>query len=214
MNATPYVTCSAVYYSMKSLVAPDVPANDGCYRPLTVHIPPDTILSPPLAAPLVGGNHETSQRVVDACFKALAQAIPERVTAGGPTTAGLLIFGTRQEGRWRILYEVHGGGEGAGAARDGGHAMRVHMSNVMNTPIEVVETEYPIEILEQALRPGSGGRAPTAAAWASRGRTGCSRTRRSRPCSSAGSSPRGARSAAPPARRTASRSRATRCRAT
>ncbi len=172
MNATPYVTCSAVYYSMKSLVAPDVPANDGCYRPIAVHIPPDTILSPPPAAPVVGGNHETSQRVVDACYKALAQAIPERVTAGGPTTAGLLIFGTRQDGRWRILYEVHGGGEGAGAARDGGHAMRVHMSNVMNTPVEVVETEYPVEILGQALRPGSGG------AGAHRGGCGFTRTYR------------------------------------
>jgi N-methylhydantoinase B len=157
VNATPYVTCSAVYYSVKSLVAPDVPANDGCYRPITVRIPPDTILSPPPAAPVVGGNHETSQRVVDACYKALARAIPERITAGGPTTAGLLIFGTRQSGRWRILYEVHGGGEGAGMRRDGGHAMRVHMSNVMNTPVEVVETEYPVEILRQALRPGSGG---------------------------------------------------------
>jgi len=172
VNATPYVTCSAVYYSMKSLVAPDVPANDGCYRPLAVNIPPGTILSPPPAAPVVGGNHETSQRVVDACYKALAQAIPERITAGGPTTAGLLIIGTRQDGRWRILYEVHGGGEGAGAARDGGHAMRVHMSNVMNTPIEVVETEYPIEILEQALRPGSGG------AGAQRGGAGFTRAYR------------------------------------
>jgi N-methylhydantoinase B len=157
VNATPYVTCSAVYYSVKSLVAPDVPANDGCYRPISVHIPPGTILCPSPAAPVVGGNHETSQRVVDACYKALAPAIPERITAGGPTTAGLLIFGTRQDGRWRILYEVHGGGEGAGSQRDGGHAVRVHMSNVMNTPVEVVETEYPVEILRQALRPGSGG---------------------------------------------------------
>jgi N-methylhydantoinase B len=157
VNATPYVTRSAVYYSVKSLVAPDVPANDGCYRPITVHIPPGTILNPPSSAPVVGGNHETSQRVVDACYKALAQAIPTRITAGGPTTAGILIFAARVDGRWRIFYEVHGGGEGAGAARDGGHAVRVHMSNVMNTPIEAVETEYPIEILRQALRPGSGG---------------------------------------------------------
>jgi N-methylhydantoinase B len=157
VNATPYVTSSAVYYSVKSLVAPDVPANDGCYRPITVQIPPDTLLNPSPAAPVVGGNHETSQRVVDACYKALAQAVPERITAGGPTTAGLLIFGTRQDGRWRIFYEVHGGGEGAGLQRDGGHAVRVHMSNVMNTPIEVVETEYPIEIVRQALRPDSGG---------------------------------------------------------
>jgi N-methylhydantoinase B len=157
VNATPFVTCSAVYYSVKSLVAPDVPANDGCYRPITAHIPPGTILNPPVSAPVVGGNHETSQRVVDACYKALARAIPERITAGGPTTAGILLFGSRQDGRWRIFYEVHGGGEGASAARDGGHAVRVHMSNVMNTAVEVIETEHPPEILRHALRPGSGG---------------------------------------------------------
>jgi N-methylhydantoinase B len=63
----------------------------------------------------------------------------------------------RHQDRWRILYEVHGGGEGAGARRDGGHAVRVHMSNVMNTPTEVIETEYPMEVLRHALRPGSGG---------------------------------------------------------
>ncbi|MBI2468343.1 MAG: hydantoinase B/oxoprolinase family protein [Candidatus Rokubacteria bacterium] len=157
VNTTPFVTSSAVYYSLKSLVAPDVPGNDGCYRPIAVTVPPGTILNPPLDLPLVGGNHETSQRVVDACYKALAAAIPERITAGGPTTSGLLLFGTRRDGRWQILYEVHGGGEGAGARRDGGHAVRVHMSNVMNTPTEVVETEYPMEVLRHELRPGSGG---------------------------------------------------------
>jgi N-methylhydantoinase B len=157
VNTTPFVACSAVYYSLKSLVAPDVPGNDGSYRPIAVNVPPGTILNPPRDAPVVGGNHETSQRVVDACYKALATAIPERITAGGPTTSGLLLFGTRRDGRWHILYEVHGGGEGAGAHRDGGHAVRVHMSNVMNTPTEVIETEYPMEVLEHALRPGSGG---------------------------------------------------------
>jgi N-methylhydantoinase B len=158
VNTTPFVACSAVYYSLKALVAPDVPGNDGCYRPLAVTVPPGSILNPPPDLPVVGGNHETSQRAVDACFKALAPALPERITAGGPTTAGLLIFGARHEGRWRILYEVHGGGEGAAAHRDGGSAVRVHMSNVMNTPVEVIETEYPVEVVRQALRPGSGGR--------------------------------------------------------
>jgi len=157
VNTTPFVACSAVYYSLKALVAPDVPGNDGCYRPIAVTVPPGTILNPPPDLPVVGGNHETSQRAVDACFKALAHAIPERITAGGPTTSGLLLFSMRDQGRWRILYEVHGGGEGAGAGRDGGHAVRVHMSNVMNTPIEVIETEYPVEIVRHALRPGSGG---------------------------------------------------------
>jgi N-methylhydantoinase B len=172
VNTTPFVACSAVYYSLKSLVAPEVPGNDGCYAPIRVSVPPGTILNPPPDAPVVGGNHETSQRVVDACYKALATAIPERVTAGGPTTSGLLLFGTRREGRWHILYEVHGGGEGAGAGRDGGHAVRVHMSNVMNTPAEVVETEYPIEVLHHALRPGSGG------AGAHRGGVGLTRAYR------------------------------------
>ncbi len=157
VNTTSYVACSAVYYSLKALGAPDVPGNDGCYRPIAVTVPPGTILNPPPDAPVVGGNHETSQRVVDACFKALAPALPDRITAGGPTTSGLLLFGTRHAGRWRILYEVHGGGEGAAAGRDGGHAVRVHMSNVMNTPTEVIETEYPFEVLRHALRPGSGG---------------------------------------------------------
>jgi N-methylhydantoinase B len=157
VNTTPFVASSAVYYSLKSLVGSEIPGNDGCYRPIVVSVPPGTILNPPPDAPVVGGNHETSQRVVDACYKALAPALPERITAGGPTTSGLLLFGTRREGRWHILYEVHGGGEGGGARRDGGHATRVHMSNVMNTPTEVIETAYPMEVLRHTLRPQSGG---------------------------------------------------------
>lgn len=108
-------------------------------------------------APVVGGNHETSQRVVDAIFKALAPALPNRITTGGPTTSGVLIFGGRRDNRWYILYELHGGGEGGAAHRDGGHATRVHLANVMNTPTEVIETEYPIEVLRHHLRIGSGG---------------------------------------------------------
>jgi N-methylhydantoinase B len=157
VNTTRFVACSAVYYSLKALIGPNIPANDGCYRPIEVSVPSGTVLSPSPDAPLVGGNHETSQRVVDAVFKALAPALPERITAGGPTTSGLLLFAGRRDGRWYILYEVHGGGEGAGAHRDGGHAVRVHMSNVMNTPTEVIEAEYPIEVLRQELRGGSGG---------------------------------------------------------
>ncbi len=157
VNTTPFVACSAVYYSLKALVGPDIPANDGCYRPIDVTVPEGTVLNPSPDAPVVGGNHETSQRVVDAIFKALAPALRDRITAGGPTTSGLVLFGARRDGRWSILYEVHGGGEGAAAHRDGGHAVRVHMSNVMNTPAEVIEAEYPIEVLRHELRAGSGG---------------------------------------------------------
>lgn len=158
VNTTPFIACSSVYYAMKTLAAPDVPPNDGCYRPLRVIVPPGTVLSADPDRPVVGGNHETSQRVVDAIFRALAPALPDRVSASGPTTSGVLIFGTRApDGRWTILYEVHGGGEGATAARDGASAIRVHMSNVMNTPTEVIEAEYPLRVEEHALRPGSAG---------------------------------------------------------
>jgi N-methylhydantoinase B len=158
VNTTPFIACSSVYYAMKALVAPEVPPNDGCYRPLHVAVPAGSVLHPDPDRPVVGGNHETSQRVVDAIFKALAPVLPGRIAAGGPTTSGLLLFGARRaDGRWAILYEVHGGGEGATAARDGSPAVRVHMSNVMNTPTEVIEAEYPIAVEEHALRPGSAG---------------------------------------------------------
>jgi N-methylhydantoinase B len=157
VNTTYYIACSAVYYAMKALIAPEVPPNEGCYRPLHVVVPPGTVLRPDPDRPVVGGNHETSQRVVDAIFKALAPVLPDRIAAGGPTTSGVLIFGSRTEQGWSILYEVHGGGEGATAGKDGASAVRVHMSNVMNTPSEVIETEYPFRIEEHALRPGSAG---------------------------------------------------------
>ncbi|MCP5084952.1 MAG: hydantoinase B/oxoprolinase family protein, partial [Alphaproteobacteria bacterium] len=109
--------------------------------------------------PVVGGNHETSQRIVDAIFKAFESVVPERLTAGGSTTSGLLLFSGRdpRSGQWTTLYEVHGGGEGARHDRDGMCAVRPHMSNVMNTPAEVIEASYPILVEAQALRRGSGG---------------------------------------------------------
>jgi N-methylhydantoinase B len=158
VNTTYFIACSAVYYAMKALAAPEVPPNDGCYRPLRVVVPPQTLLRADPDRPVVGGNHETSQRAVDAIFRALAPALPGRVTASGPTTSGVLIFGARTpDGRWTIFYETHGGGEGAGVARDGASALRVYMSNVMNTPTEVVEAEYPLRVEEHALRSGSAG---------------------------------------------------------
>lgn len=158
VNTTSFIACSAVYYAMKTLLAPEVPPNDGCYRPLRVVVPPGSVLCADPDRPVVGGNHETSQRVVDAIFRALAPVVPERVAAAGAATSGVLIFAARNAGgQWAILYEVHGGGEGASATRDGASAIRVHMSNVMNTPTEVIEAEYPIRVEEHALRPGSAG---------------------------------------------------------
>jgi N-methylhydantoinase B len=159
INTTPFIASASVFYVIKALLGPDIQANGGCYRPISVITRPGSILQPPLSSPVVGGNHETSQRVADAIFLALESAVPGQLTAGGPTTSGLLLFGGRRDdGVWTTLYETHGGGEGARKDRDGGNVVRVHMSNVMNTPAEVIEAEYPLRIECQHLRDNSGGR--------------------------------------------------------
>ena len=159
LNATRFVTASAVFYAARALLGPEIPANDGCYRPFRIRLPAGSVLDPGPEAPRVGGNHETSQRVVDAILKALAPALPDRIVAGGAGTSGLVMLsGRRDDGRPFVLYEVHGGGEGGSAARDGTNAIRVHMSNVMNTPVEVIESEYPLRVECCELRRDSAGR--------------------------------------------------------
>lgn len=158
LNTTPYVTAAAVYYAMKAIAGPEIQPNGGCYRPLEVVVRPGSLLDPPKERPLVGGNHETSQRLVDAIFRAFAAAIPARLSAGGSTTAGLLIFGgAGRDGAWKTLYEPHGGGEGARHDRAGVASTRVHLTNTNNTPAEIIEAEFPIRVERHALRRRSGG---------------------------------------------------------
>ncbi|MCP4072523.1 MAG: hydantoinase B/oxoprolinase family protein [Hyphomicrobiales bacterium] len=159
MNATPFTASASVFYAMKVIAGPDIQPNAGCARPVNIITREGSLLHPPVDKPVVAGNHDTSQRIVDAIFKAFEKVVPERLTAGGSTTSGLLLFSGRdpRTGKWTTLYEVHGGGEGARHDRDGMCAVRPHMSNVMNTPAEVIEANYPILIENQALRRGSGG---------------------------------------------------------
>lgn len=158
INTTPFIAAASVFYVMRTLFAPDIPSNAGCYRPLRLLTRPGSVLDPGSEKPVVGGNHETSQRIADALFRAFEPIAADKLTAGGPTTSGLLLFaGRNQEGRWTTLYETHGGGEGARCDRDGMAVLRVHMSNVMNTPAEVIEREYPLRVEFQKLRQQSGG---------------------------------------------------------
>ena len=158
LNTTRFIACSSVYYVCKALLGPEIPANDGLYRALRVAVPRGTLLDPPPDAPVVGGNHETSQRVADALMRAFARALPARVTAAGVGSAAIgIVAGRRADGAPFIFYEVHGGGEGAGAARDGVNGLRSNMGNTMNTPVEAIEHEYPLLVERHELLPGSGG---------------------------------------------------------
>jgi len=159
LNTTRCIANSAVLYVMKSLAPGEMYHTDGAMRPIRVITRLGSIVDPGFGYPVVAGNHETSQRIVDSIIRALSNIIPDRITAGGCGTAGLLIFAGRGlDGRWWTFYETHGGGEGAQNARDGCSATRVHLSNMANTPAEFIEAEYPIEVMRSAVRDNSGGR--------------------------------------------------------
>ena len=158
VNATPYLAATAAGFIIKSISKQEIFHTDGFFRVVRVITRPGSLLQPPTSYPVVLGNHETSQRCVDAIMKALVPCVPEVLSAGGAASAAVLIFtGQWADGRWWSFYEAHGGGEGGRTDRDGWSATRVNLANVMNTPAEMVEAQYPIVISKQALRQGSGG---------------------------------------------------------
>ncbi|SFR91687.1 N-methylhydantoinase B [Halomicrobium zhouii] len=153
VNAPLAVAESAVYYVVRCVTNPDVPPNAGCYEPISVNAPKGSLLNPEPPAAVVGGNVETSQRVTDVVFDALAEAAPDRVPAAGQGTMNNLIVG----GPGFTYYETIGGGAGANPASDGLSGVQVGMTNTENTPVEALEAEYPLRVTTYALRDGSGG---------------------------------------------------------
>lgn len=158
VNTTRFISAASVQYVVKAVLAPTAMPNGGLQEAITVLTRPGSVCDARLGAPLVAGNHETSQRIVDAIMRALAHAGVPRVVAGGMGSSGLLLFsGRHSDGRSFVLYETHAGGSGASTGRPGDAATRIHMSNVMNTPAEIIETEYPLVVERAAVRVGSGG---------------------------------------------------------
>jgi N-methylhydantoinase B len=155
LNAPLSVAKSAVYFVVRAITDPEIPPNHGCYEPVSVSAPEGSVLNPDAPAAVVGGNVETSQRVMDVTLAALATAVPDRVPAGGQGTMNNLIIGDRT-GDF-TYYETIGGGFGARPEKDGMDGVQVGMTNTLNTPVEAMETEYPLRIERYALRPSSGG---------------------------------------------------------
>ena len=160
VNANFAVTCSAVLYVFRSLVSEDIPFNTGLLRPLKIVAPKGLIVNAEFPAATVGGNVETSQRIVDVLLGALAKALPGRVPAASSGTMNNVAFGGRDPTRERSFayYETIGGGMGASPARDGLSGVHTHMTNSLNTPVEALENYLPVRIRRYGLRPDSGGR--------------------------------------------------------
>lgn len=158
VNTTRFITAASSFYAVKALLAPEAAPNAGLHRAVEVVTQPGTVCDAAPLAPLVAGNHETSQRIADAAIRALSHLVPERAMAAGMGSSGLALFsGVGSDGRPFFLYETHAGGSGASARRGGDSVTRVHMSNVMNTPAEVIEAEFPLRVERTAVRANSAG---------------------------------------------------------
>jgi N-methylhydantoinase B len=160
VNAVRAITVSAVAYCFRCLAPEDLPGNEGCFRPVEVLTRPGSVLDARPPAAVAGGNVETSQRVVDLVFRALAAALPGRIPAASQGTMNNLTLGgvDPRSGRAFAYYETIGGGAGAGPGGPGRSGVHSHMTNSLNTPVEALEHAYPLRVRSLSLRRGSGGR--------------------------------------------------------
>ncbi|NNN34933.1 5-oxoprolinase [Streptomyces sp. S3(2020)] len=146
-NAPFAVVNAAVLYVFRTLVADDIPLNDGCLRPLTIVVPPRSMLAPQPPAAVVAGNVETSQAITGALYAALG------VQAEGSGTMNNVTFGNDRH----QYYETVASGSGAGDGFPGAPAVQTHMTNSRLTDPEVLEWRLPVRLDEFAVRPDSGG---------------------------------------------------------
>jgi N-methylhydantoinase B len=164
VNCPLAVTRSAVYFVVRAVTDPDIPASAGAFVPVTITAPTGCLVNARSPAAVAAGNVETSSRIVDAVFAALGQAVD--VPAYGQGTMNNLVIG----GPGFTYYETIGGGQGASATGDGPSGVHVAMSNTRNTPVEALEVAFPFRVVRYALRHGTGG----AGRW--RGGDGIERT--------------------------------------
>ena len=157
LNAVYGVTVAATVFALKAVVDPDMPVNQGFFRAVRIVAPEGSIVNPRRGAPVSGGNVETSQRIADVVFRALAQALPGRVPAAScGTMTNVMIGGGGPSEPW-AFYETIGCGQGARPGKDGMDGVQTNMTNTLNTPIERLEAEYPILFRRYGLRPDSEG---------------------------------------------------------
>jgi N-methylhydantoinase B len=167
LNCPLPVTKAAAFFAVRVLTDPEAPPSAGAFRPVEVIAPEGCVLNARSPAAVAAGNVETSSRVADLVMEALSGATP--APAQGQGTMNNLTLAGQRSGRgaerrrdrqvavdW-TYYETLGGGQGACPDADGPSAVHVAMSNTLNTPVEALETEFPLRVRELSVRRGSGG---------------------------------------------------------
>jgi N-methylhydantoinase B len=158
INVVYLALVATVYYALKALLDPSIPANGGFYRAIRVQAPAGSIVNAVQPAP-VAWRTQTCQRIADVVFGALAPALPRKVIAAtnGANSAWVFSGVDPRRGQYYVYLETIGGGSGARAGKDGLDGVQVHITNTSNLPVECLEMEYPLLVEEYGLVDDSGG---------------------------------------------------------
>ncbi len=159
LNCPESVAAAAAYYCFRCLLPAEAPACAGLFRRIRLLTTPGTVVNAQRPAAVAAGNVETSTRLVDLVFGALAQALPQAIPAASQGSMNNVAMGSHpgDQGSSWDYYETLAGGLGGGAIWPGLHAVHSHMTNTLNTPIESLEMHYPLRIRRYSRRRGSGG---------------------------------------------------------
>ncbi|MCH9671778.1 MAG: hydantoinase B/oxoprolinase family protein [Gammaproteobacteria bacterium] len=148
---------AAAFFAVRALTDASIPTNGGCFRPVTLNLPPGSLVNPQEPAP-VNSRTSTIKRLTSSIISALQDAAPDKVPAASASELCVVMFGgSRVNGERYVVGEFNSGGSGGGPRLDGVDVIETDASNCMNLPAEALELEAPIRIHRMALRPDSGG---------------------------------------------------------
>jgi len=160
INCPLSVAAAAVYYVFRCLMPDNTPACAGSFRHISLSAPKGCLVNAERPAAVAAGNVETSTRIVDVIIGALAKASPQKLPAASHGSMNNLAMGAAANNNNKAwdYYETIGGGMGASHLHHGLSGVQTHMTNTLNTPVEVLELNYPLRVIEYALRKNSAGK--------------------------------------------------------
>lgn len=159
VNCSYAVALACASYVVKMIADPTLPSNAGLTAPVHVKTRPGSLVHAQFPAPVAHGNTQTSQRIVDTILGALNEFTDDRVPAASSGSMSIVTIGGVDPltGDYYSYVETYGGGQGAAPGFDGESAVHTHMTNTRNTPCEVIEREYPLQVQRYEIARGTGG---------------------------------------------------------
>lgn len=157
LNCPESVAAAAAYYCFRCLLPEEAPACAGLFDRIAIQTRPGSVVNARPPAAVAAGNVETSTRLVDVIFGALAEAVPDRIPAASQGSMNNIAMGSDVVGARWDYYETLAGGHGGSPVGPGLHCAHSHMTNTLNTPIESLEMHYPLRVRRYARRRDSGG---------------------------------------------------------